>query len=324
MDEMLQRIFPPATRARPLLTPRPTPVGSLPPRLEVAFVGRGYRPRRMPETTAAAPPKARFGETARVDAWWVEPALTALVLMAFVVYSTWAALQGKEFSYGNYLSPFYSPLLFGPDSWFGALPSWYPAWLPTSPALFILWAPGGFRFTCYYYRKAYYRSVVTHPLACAVSEGRTGYCGETRFPLLLQNLHRYFLYLAILFLFFLWSDVVKAFRFEVIRNAAPALARFGPGHEFGIGVGSLVLLACTSLLTLYTLSCHSLRHLAGGRLDCFSACPLGEARYKAWSLLSRLNEHHMFWAWTSLFGVGLGDLYIRLVAKGIIADFRIL
>ena len=43
------------------------------------------------------------------------------VLGAFVVYATWAAFQGNHYEYGPYLSPFYSPLLFGegPHSWFG-------------------------------------------------------------------------------------------------------------------------------------------------------------------------------------------------------------
>ena len=47
--------------------------------------------------------------------------LTFLVLGGFVVYATWAAFQGNHYEYGPYLSPFYSPLLFGegPHSWFG-------------------------------------------------------------------------------------------------------------------------------------------------------------------------------------------------------------
>ena len=82
-----------------------------------------------------------------------------------------------------------------------------------------------------------------------MSEGRRGYRGETAFPLVLQNLHRVFLYVAILFLFFLWKDAVLAFRFD---------------GGFGVGIGSLVLTVNVVLLTLYTFSCHSLRHLAGG------------------------------------------------------------
>jgi hypothetical protein len=43
---------------------------------------------------------------------------------------------------------------------------WWPAALPFSAALLILWAPGGFRFTCYYYRGAYYKAFWQDPTAC--------------------------------------------------------------------------------------------------------------------------------------------------------------
>ena len=120
-----------------------------------------------------------FGTTLRRDAWWAQPLLTFLVLGAFVVYATWAAFQGAHYEYGPYLSPFYSPLLFGegPHSWFGpwARPGWWPGALPFSAALLILWAPGGFRFTCYYYRGAYYKAFWADPPSCAVGEPRKGY-----------------------------------------------------------------------------------------------------------------------------------------------------
>jgi hypothetical protein len=56
-----------------------------------------------------------------------------------------------------------------------------------SPALIILIFPLGFRMTCYYYRKAYYRSFWMSPPACAVAEPHKTYTGETRAPLILQN-----------------------------------------------------------------------------------------------------------------------------------------
>src|SRR5262245_29627454 len=91
-----------------------------------------------------------FGETARRDAWWAQPLLVFVALSAFVAYATWAAFQGEHYHWGPYLSPFYSPLLFGePGGWFGPKPDWWPGALPFSAALFILWAPGGFRLTCY-------------------------------------------------------------------------------------------------------------------------------------------------------------------------------
>ena len=118
--------------------------------------------------------RRRFGETMRRDAWWVQPAVVFLVLSSFIVYATWAAFQGAHYTYGPYLSPFYSPELFGdsPHAWFGPKPGWWPAWLPFSPALLILPFPGLFRLTCYYYRGAYYKAFWADPPACAVGEPR--------------------------------------------------------------------------------------------------------------------------------------------------------
>src|SRR5437660_2796883 len=249
----------------------------------------------MSEVASAMPSSMAFGSTSRPDRWWLEPLAAGLGLLAFIVYSTWAAFQGKYYEWGPYLSPFYSPLI-------------RPRWWPLSPAILILWAPLGFRATCYYYRKAYYRSFFLDPPACAVGEMRPHrYKGETAFPLILQNLHRYFLYVALIFLIILWYDAICAFRFD--------------GH-FGVGLGSLVLVLNIVLLSLYTVSCHSLRHLVGGQIDCFSCVSFGGPRHTAWRGVSILNERHMLFAWLSLFSVGLSDLYIRLVATGAISDFR--
>jgi hypothetical protein len=252
-----------------------------------------------------------FGQTMRKDGWWVAPALTFLGLGAFVVYSTWAAFQGDHYTFGNYLSPFYSPELFGssPHAWFGPKPEWIPAWLPFSPALLILWAPGGFRFTCYYYRGAYYKAFWGDPPACAVGEPRSGYRGERKFPLILQNIHRYFLYLALLFLVFLAHDAWKAMWF------AGADGR----EHFGIGVGTVVLTANVVCLGLYTLGCHSLRHLIGGVFDVLSNKPV---RQNAYSCVTGLNKHHMLFAWISLFVVGFSDVYVRLCSMGVWTDHR--
>lgn len=241
--------------------------------------------------------RGRFGVTMRRDAWWLEPVPVVLVLGAFGIYATWRAFEGKYFEWGPYLSPFYSPLLkFN--------------WWPLSPAVLILWAPLGFRATCYYYRKAYYRAFFLDPPACSVGESRPHkYSGESSFPFILQNLHRYFLYVALIFLIILWYDAIRAFWFN---------------GRFGVGVGSLVLIVNIALLTCYTLSCHSLRHIVGGNVDCFSCVSLGGPRHAAWRGASVLNEHHMLFAWMSLFSVGLADLYIRLVAMGAIQDLRLL
>src|SRR5690606_16189965 len=179
-------------------------------------------------------PRRSFGETARQDAWWVQPAVVFAVLAAFLVYATWAALQGENYHYGGYLSPLYSPELWGESehAWFGGRPSWWPSWLIFSPAILILWMPGGFRFTCYYYRGAYYKAFWADPPQCTVGEPRGSYRGERRFPLILQNVHRYFLYIALAFLVVLASDVWKAMWFTNEATGA---------REFGIGVGTIVL-----------------------------------------------------------------------------------
>ncbi len=127
-----------------------------------------------------------FGETRRRDWWWVEPLLVFAVLGGFVVYATWAAFQNAHYTYGPYLSPFYSPEIWGDShhAWFGPKPAWWPALVPFSPALLILPFPGLFRFTCYYYRGAYYKAFWADPVSCAVGEPRgTSYWGERSFPL---------------------------------------------------------------------------------------------------------------------------------------------
>ncbi len=240
----------------------------------------------------------RFGATERTDQWWLMPLAQALGLGALGMYANWAAFQGNHYEFGNYLSPFYSPLF-------------KPSWWPFSPAFLILWAPLGFRATCYYYRKAYYRAFFADPVACAVGEMKAkGYCGELKFPFILQNLHRYMLYVAIVILLILWYDVFKAFVFVAPDGS----------HRLGIGGGTLALLANTTLLSLYTLSCHSLRHLVGGKLDCFSCAAAGAQRHKAWSIVSVLNGHHMGFAWWSLLGVCFADFYIRMCSMGVIKD----
>jgi len=255
----------------------------------------------------------RFGHTRRRDAWWVQPLLTFLVLSAFVVYATWAAFQGEHYEFGPYLSPFYSPLLFGDGShaWFGPKPGWWPAGLPFSAALLILWAPGGFRFTCYYYRGAYYKAFWADPPSCTVGEPRKGYLGERSFPLVLQNVHRYFLYLALLFIVVLSYDVWKALWF----TDADGVTRFG------IGLGTLVLAVNTTLLAGYTFGCHSLRHLAGGGRDEISTSSLCSATY---ACASGFNRRHMLFAWLSLFAVAFADLYVRLCSMGVWHDLRLL
>ena len=256
----------------------------------------------------------RAGLTSRRDFWWLQPLLTVIGLGGFIVYSTWAAFQGNHYTFGPYLSPFYSPELFGDSahSWFGPQPGWWPHILPWSPALIILWAPGGFRLTCYYYRGAYYKAFWADPPSCTVVEPRRSYRGENSFPLIIQNVHRYFLYLALLFLVILASDVVKAFRFtDALTGEA----------SFGIGIGTIVLAVNVVLLGGYALGCHSLRHLVGGIRDVLARASV---RRRSYDCVSCLNRRHMVWAWMSLFSVAFSDIYVRLCSMGVWTDWRIL
>jgi len=250
--------------------------------------------------TSAADTAAELSRTQRRGPSWTDNIPFIVVLGAFAIYTTWRGVfEGNYYSAPPYLSPFFSPLIDPHHHWW-----------PFSPAILILGGPLGFRLTCYYYRKAYYRAFFADPPACAVGEssGRK-YRGETAFPFILQNAHRYFFYVAVFFVACLWYDTIVAFDFD--------------GH-FGIGMGTLVMLINIVLLTIYTFSCHSLRHLIGGKLDCFSCASFGAPRCSAWKFVTTLNENHMLWAWASMISVGLTDLYIRLVACGAVKDIRLL
>ncbi len=253
-------------------------------------------------------PPTRLGSTRRIDRWWAAPLSVALGLAACGAYATWAIFQGNNYFAEPYLSPFYSPCLAAqcPEEVRVLGLSWWPF----SPAILIMGAILGFRGTCYYYRKAYYRAYFLDPPACAVEEHRGGrYRGESSFPFILQNLHRYFLVLSLPILGFLWYDTLLAFRFD---------------GRFGIGLGSVILLVNVVLLTGYLFGCHSLRHLIGGRSDCYSCTRFGQAKHKTWRFMSVFNRGHMFWAWTSLVFVCLTDLYVRLVSSGAFVDPRLL
>src|SRR5919198_209770 len=169
-----------------------------------------------------------FGKTARRDAWWVQPLLVFLGLSTFVVYATWAAFQGEHYTFGPYLSPFYSPELFGrsPHSWLGPPPAFWPGFVTYSPALLILPIPGLFRLTCYYYRGAYYKAFWGDPPACTVGEPRASYWGENSFPLVLQQIHRYMLFISVFVLLILVYDVWRSFWFA---DPATGAASFGIG-----------------------------------------------------------------------------------------------
>lgn len=247
-------------------------------------------------------------QTQRKDTWWVQPAAVFIGLGVFIVYATFRVFWGQHFFHESYLSPFYSPLLFGLNdvphsvdhSWLGIMPEWMPAFI--TPAVLILWAPLGFRFTCYYYRGAYYKAFWADPPSCSVSEPRKGYRGEHSFPLVIQNIHRYFMYIAIIFIGILSYDVWKALWFE--------------DGKFGIGIGTIILAGNVVFLGGYTFGCHSLRHLVGGAVDLLSKAPI---RRNMYNCISCLNGKHMLWAWMSLCWVGFSDLYVFIAS---VYDFK--
>lgn len=258
-------------------------------------------------TGVMGPGRARVTErTLRKDRWWLPPLATFIVFTAFIIYATWRAFAASHYYASPYLSPFYSPCLTTEcvegSSDFGQPIGWWQL----SPALVILIFPLGFRLTCYYYRKAYYRAFWLSPPACAVAEPHGKYSGETRLPLILQNIHRYFWYFAMVVGLLLTFDTVLAFRNE--------------DKEWGhMGLGTLIMVINIVFIWLYTLSCHSCRHIVGGRLRHFSKHPV---RYRAWGFVSKLNARHALYAWISLFTVALTDLYIYLLATGQFDDPR--
>ncbi len=254
----------------------------------------------------AGPTRARIEEkTLREDQWWLPPLTTFVVFFAFVVYSTIRAFMAKDYYSAPYLSPFYSPCLG--DCVKGSSDFGQPfKWFPLSAALIVLIFPLGFRLSCYYYRKAYYRAFWFSPPACAVAEPHQGYSGETRFPLILQNVHRYFWYAAVVVGSVLTYDAVLTF-----RNA--------DGEWGHMGLGTVFFWINVVLIWLYTFSCHSCRHILGGRLRHFSKHPV---RYRLWSGASKLNQKHAQYAWLSLFSVALVDVYVLLLASGAINDPR--
>lgn len=261
---------------------------------------RTTRPPRKPAGTA---PQG-LGATTRRDDWWSSPLGVGFWLAVLVLYSAfsallWKPLFGAPFEVDGYISPLFAAIFRD-----AGLP------LGLSPAILTLWIPVGFRVTCYYFRRAYYRAYLADPPACAVGEPTVHrrYRLETAFPFILQNLHRFFLYGALALLAMQWVEVVASF----IADGRPRL-----------GLGSVILLTDVVLLTSYVSSCHSLRHIVGGRLDCFSCSRANRTRYSAWQRLSGLNQRHMVFAWASLFSVVVADLYVRLLALGFLADPQI-
>jgi hypothetical protein len=266
----------------------------------------------QPPTGTATPGRAQIEvRTLRTDRWWQAPLTTFVLLSAWVLYAVIRTASQRAYfvPHYHYLSPFFSPCVTAScqegardyGTWFGHFPPFIPLAILVLP--FLL----GFRLTCYYYRKAYYRAFWQSPPACAVAEPHARYTGETRFPLIAQNLHRYFFYAALIISLVNTYDLIRAFQ--------------GYPRGFGVGLGTLVMLVNVVLLWTYTLSCHSCRHIMGGRLRHFSQHPV---RYRIWTVVSKLNTRHMQLAWTTLGTLMLTDAYIALVASGQFHDPRII
>ncbi|WP_066371452.1 hypothetical protein [Herbidospora mongoliensis] len=256
----------------------------------------------MTQQTAESPARKQRAQlkvrTLRTDRWWLAPALTFAGLTFFLIYGFWAIFDASYFV-EPYIAPFSSPCLTTACPEGARFLGWAPIgdWFPLPPGILILGLPAGFRLTCYYYRKSYYRSFWLSPPACSVAEPHKKYTGETRLPLIIQNVHRYFFYGAILIGAILTYDAVLA----LIHKPA--------------GLGTWILVINAVLIVAYTLSCHSCRHIAAGRLNHFSKHPV---RYRAWTFVSKLNAKHQQLAWASMFSVMIADFYVRLVAKGVI------
>jgi len=255
--------------------------------------------------------------TTRTDRWWAGPLATACGLALFFGYLTFRAFQATYVYAAPYVSPTVAPPLFTPAAgypgavpvelaWLGAFPAWWPSFLPQSPAFFIPGLAIVFRFTCYYYRKAYYRSFAMSPPACAVRGVKRPYRGETGL-LVIQNLHRYALYGALFLLVCLWYE---------------GLAAFFKHGAIGIGVGTVIMVINATLLSGYTFGCHSWRHLIGGKKDCFTCDGAETTSFKIWKVSTWFNGRHMAFAWLSLVWVAFTDLYINLVARGVITDLN--
>jgi hypothetical protein len=255
-----------------------------------------------------SPTRAKIDKrTLRTDKWWIQPLLTFSVLISFVIYATFRAFENDNYfvKETHLISPFYSPCLSEAcepgATLFGFTPVSAQIFnFALSPALIILIFPLGFRLTCYYYRKSYYRSFWMSPPACGVAEPHVKYTGETRFPLVFQNSHRWFFYAGLVLNVILTYDAIISYRNEA-------------GEWGHMSLGSVVLTVSAAMLWMYSLSCHTCRHTIGGRLKHFSKHPV---RYKLWSMTSVLNAKHQNYAWYSLAAVAFADIYVRQVATG--------
>ena len=224
-------------------------------------------------TQASVPHPRGFPKTLRTDTWWLEPALVAVSLAVFFGWLTISIfLEGWAYEIGPYLSPVYEPKLWESEHWYA------------SPAFVVLLGPVPFRATCYYYRRAYYRSFFLSPPACAVGDVAEDVQGRIAVPV-----HR--------------PEPAPAV--HVRRAAVHPHPLVGAAHSFynrGLprartkagASASARSSSCVNafLLMMYTFSCHSLRHFVGGGLNCFSCTKWTRTRKRVWDYVTAWNAHH--------------------------------
>ncbi len=173
-----------------------------------------------------------------------------------------------------------------------------------------MWIPAGFRFTCYYYRGAYYKAFWLDPVASpsasrARATSASAICRSfCKTSIAISSTSH-------------WSSSSFSVATRLIRSGSRTRTE---RPISAVAIGSLVLIVNVVLLAGYTLGCHSLRHLVGGFLDSKSKASACASCYNA---VTCLNQKHMLWAWLSLFWVGFTDVYIRLCAMGVWTDFHI-
>ncbi|GAC1328296.1 MAG: hypothetical protein NVSMB17_03540 [Candidatus Dormibacteria bacterium] len=259
----------------------------------------------MAATTAPTRPQLQAPQPKTDSAnlpWWGYSAFFMGIQTVFGIYVAAVVLLDFRHNFSDpYLSPFFSPLLPAPSI----------AGFLISPGLFIVWSPLAFRASCYYYRKAYYRAFFAPP-ACSMPPPsrlkRLRYWGETKFPTVLSNFHRFALYTAIVNVAFLLVDFINAFH---------------AGGHLMLGLGTIVLGVNVVMLSAYTFGCHAFRHLVGGSLDCYSCSFAARTRRSLWEKVTVLNERHGLFALVSLFTVWGADVYVRLLTHGVFADPRV-
>jgi hypothetical protein len=219
----------------------------------------------------------------------LEPNWRLWSFIGILALGSWALVAFPMAEIAGYIDPFYSPTVL------------------------IVPLPGAFRLTCYAYRKDYHRHIFKHPLGCSNADRgdseRRHYTGERNAVFQLENFHRYFLYAGLAILPFFYYDFFHSLVYS---------------GGFVLRVGSLVLLANGLMLTAWTVSCHSFRHLVGGNVDCYGCVAFGSVRKKVYDRESWLNARHEAFAWISLLTIIFADLFLRGVAAGLPVDVSML